>query len=134
MALTEEKNINNQTLQPTKPAAQPTVALMVEDIVGCKWSLQVLAMVRQGTCRPGAMARAVDGLTTKVLNERLSKMVRFGILEKISYPEIPPRVEYALTDFGHRFIGVLDAIENLQSSLNSRPDQNAHSSSISPKP
>lgn len=110
--------MKNETLQNTQQAAQqPTVALMVESIIGCKWSLQVLALVKQGTCRPGAMSRAVEGLTTKVLNERLSKMVRFGILEKVSYPEVPPRVEYALTDFGQRFIEVLDAIEILQCSL-----------------
>ena len=95
-------------------AAPATVARMVEEMVGCKWSVRLLALVRRGVCRPGAMERALDGLTTKVLNERLAKMVRFGILEKRAYPEVPPRVEYALTDFGERFIDILDAIEDLQ--------------------
>lgn len=90
---------------------------MVESIVGCKWSLHVLAQVRRGVNRPGAMARSAKGLTTKVLNERLSKMVRFGILERIAYPEVPPRVEYRLTDFGGRFTALLDQIEALQREL-----------------
>jgi len=92
----------------------PDVAAMVESIIGCKWSLHVLDQVRRGTNRPGAMVRQSKGLTTKVLNERLNKMLRFDILEKVSYPEVPPRVEYTLTDFGRRFVGVLDAIAKLQ--------------------
>jgi DNA-binding HxlR family transcriptional regulator len=87
---------------------------MVEDIIGCKWSLAVLALARQGIHRPGAMEHAVPGLSAKVLNERLSKLVRYGILEKHSFPEIPPRVEYHLTAFGHRFNTLLDAIEALE--------------------
>ena len=53
----------------------PNVARMVEDIVGCKWSLAVLGVVRDGVCRPGAMEHAIDGLSKKVLNERLNKLV-----------------------------------------------------------
>lgn len=90
------------------------VARMVEDIVGCKWSLSVLAMIRNGTTRPGAMERAVEGLTAKVLNERLAKLVRFGIITRHAYPEIPPRVEYELTPFGSRFVAILDAVDDLQ--------------------
>lgn len=86
---------------------------MVEDIVGCKWSLAVLDLVRRGVCRPGAMEQAIDGLTAKVLNERLRKLQRFGILDKRSYPEVPPRVEYSLTDFGKKFTVVLDQIARL---------------------
>jgi DNA-binding HxlR family transcriptional regulator len=90
---------------------------MVEDIVGCKWSLAVLGAVRRGIARPGALEHAIDGLSKKVLNERLSKLVRFGILEKQSFAEMPPRVEYRLTPFGQRFVTVLDSIEALQLEL-----------------
>lgn len=93
---------------------RPSVHEMVESIIGCKWSLHVLAQVRDGINRPGAMVRSTEGLTTKVLNERLGKMLRFGIMEKVSYPEIPPRVEYKLTPFGTKFLKVIDAVEALQ--------------------
>ena len=92
----------------------PNVSRMVEDIVGCKWSLAVLGAVRGGVCRPGAMEHAIDGLSKKVLNERLVKLVRFGILDKHAYAEMPPRVEYRLTAFGDRFCGLLDGIDALQ--------------------
>jgi DNA-binding HxlR family transcriptional regulator len=80
-----------------------SAAAMVEYIVGCKWSIQILILICQGVDRPGAITRSIDGLTTKV-----------QILEKFSYPEVPPRVEYKLTNFGRRFIAILDAIAELQ--------------------
>lgn len=106
--------------KPRAGSRTPPVSLMVEDIVGCKWSLSVLKLVRDGVRRPGAMQRAVDGLSTKVLNERLRKLQRFGILEKRIYAEVPPRVEYRLTDFGRQFNSILDDVERLQQSLDGR--------------
>lgn len=93
---------------------RPAVGRMVEDVIGCKWSLAVLAAIRGGVVRPGAIEHAIDGLSKKVMNERLVKLMRFGILAKQEYPERPPRVEYGLTPFGRRFCGLLDEIEALQ--------------------
>lgn len=94
---------------------------MVEDVVGCKWSLAVLGAVRSGVRRPGAMEHAIDGVSKKVLNERLRKLVRFGILEKRAYPEVPPRVEYRLTRFGERFSSLMDGVEALETELHRPP-------------
>lgn len=88
-------------------------ARMVEDIIGCKWSLTVLELIADGVRRPGAMQRRVTGLTAKVLNERLRKLLRFGIIERHVFAEVPPRVEYSLTSFGRRFDGVLKEIAAL---------------------
>jgi DNA-binding HxlR family transcriptional regulator len=87
---------------------------IVEDLVGCKWSLAVLARVRQGVLRPGALEQSIPGISTKVLNERLRKLVRYGVLERSAYAEIPPRVEYRLTTFGERLGEVLDRIAALE--------------------
>jgi DNA-binding HxlR family transcriptional regulator len=98
----------NKILRPGAGAAR-----MVEDIIGCKWSLTVLGLVAGGVSRPGAMQKRVAGLTAKVLNERLRKLLRFGIIERHVFAEVPPRVEYTLTDFGRRFDGVLREISAL---------------------
>jgi DNA-binding HxlR family transcriptional regulator len=90
---------------------------MVEDIVGCKWSLCVLDLVSRGVSRPGEMQRSYHGLTAKVLNERLRKLVRFGILERRAFPEVPPRVEYRLTPFGRRFGRVIEQVHELEREL-----------------
>ena len=63
------------------------------------------------------MEHSIDGLSKKVLNERLAKLVRYGILDKRSYAEMPPRVEYRITPFGEKFCGRLDGIAALQREL-----------------
>lgn len=115
----KEKNISPRT----HLTARPSVAGMAESIIGCKWSLTVLSLVRRGVNRPGAMEHAVPGLSAKVLNERLRKLTRYGILEKHNFPEIPPRVEYHLTGFGTKFVGIIDWLDGLQSELDqANPD------------
>ena len=89
-------------------------AAMVETIVGCKWSLTVYQLLDNDINRPGEMVRSVEGLSTKVLNQCLRKNLDFGILEKISYPEIPPRVEYKVTPFGQRFMLIMESLQELQ--------------------
>ena len=86
---------------------------MVEAIYGCKWSLTVYQLLDAGICRPGEMVRSIEGLTAKVLNECLRRNIEFGIIERIAYHEVPPRVEYVVTPFGTRFIRILDEIEKL---------------------
>ncbi len=90
---------------------------MVETIYGCKWSLTVYQLLTNGINRPGQMVRKVEGLTTKVLNECLRKNTKFGILKRVSYNEVPPRVEYQVTQFGTKFIRVLDQLEQLQNEI-----------------
>lgn len=91
-----------------KPAFQ-----LVEDVVGCKWTLQVLETLRQGYLRPGEIKKAVSGISAKVLNERLKKLTRYNLIDRKIYPEVPPRVEYAFTKKGRTFLRVLDAIYRL---------------------
>lgn len=90
---------------------------MVETIYGCKWSLTVYQLLASGINRPGEMVRSVEGLTTKVLNQCLKRNTEFGILERISYNEVPPRVEYKVTEFGEKFMSVLDELEKLQRAI-----------------
>lgn len=101
--------------------ASTTAAQILEDVLGCKWTLRVLACIRSGTVRPGAILARLDGLTTKVLNERLRKLVRFGLVTRTAYPEIPPRVEYRLSPFGRNFARLLDDVDELQVELDRGP-------------
>jgi DNA-binding HxlR family transcriptional regulator len=105
------------------PDKLPSAAAMLEYIIGCKWSIRILASIRQGVNRPGAITRSIDGLTTKVQGDCLTKMVGFGILERIAYGEIPPRVEYKFTIFGQRFSSILDAVSELQEEIDTTSQQ-----------
>jgi len=100
-----------------RKSAPEKSARMVETIYGCKWSLTVYQLLANGINRPGAMVRNVEGLTTKVLNECLRKNAEFGILERVNYNETPPRVEYKVTEFGTKFLRILDELEKLQSEI-----------------
>lgn len=93
------------------------VKFLVEDIVGCKWSMSILDMIDKGINRPGAMVREQDGLTTKVLNERLRKLQRYQVLDKLEHPEVPPRVEYVYTEFGKKFLDIVKAIRKLENEM-----------------
>jgi len=114
---------NDTPVQPVSSAPLPealaaaaplNVAAIIENCLGCKWTLHVLNQVRAGVNRPGRLERSAEGLTAKVLAERLTKLVRFGILEKTSFPEVPPRVEFTFTPFGERLMAILDQVSELQ--------------------
>lgn len=71
-------------------------------------------MMREGVTRPGAMRRALPGLTQKVQTACLQKMTRFGLLTRTAFGEVPPRVEYSLTALGAEYTGLLDTMQVLQ--------------------
>jgi DNA-binding HxlR family transcriptional regulator len=94
------------------------VEILLEEVIGCRWTISVLGAVASGVWRPGALERHIDGISAKVLADRLRHFTRAGIFERIAFPEIPPRVEYRLTDFGKKFIRLLNEVEKLQAELN----------------
>jgi DNA-binding HxlR family transcriptional regulator len=108
---THEKKISRR-LPPRQ------VGRMVETVVGCKWSLTVVDLVQRGIRRPGEMERTVEGLTAKVLNDCLRLLVSYSVLEKRSYPEVPPRVEYHFTPFGRKFVETFKFLDGLEKQLN----------------
>jgi DNA-binding HxlR family transcriptional regulator len=89
----------------------------LEQVVGCKWSVSVLEAVRQGVNRPGALERCIEGISTKVLSERLRKLTDYGLLKKESYAEIPPRTEYSLTHAGKALVEIIAQIRDLDERL-----------------
>jgi DNA-binding HxlR family transcriptional regulator len=94
------------------------VASMVEDVIGCKWSVRLLQLCAEEARRPSQLLRACPGLSSKVMNERLRKLTRFGIVERSAFGEKPPiEVEYRLTRLGRRFMGVVDEVRRLQRDL-----------------
>lgn len=101
-------------MESLEQTSRVSVREIFEKCVGCKWTLHVLASIRAGVVRPGELERTADGLTTKVLNERLTKLTRFGIISRHAFAEVPPRVEYRLTEFGTAFLAILDQIDDLR--------------------
>ena len=94
------------------------VDILLEDVLGCRWTISVLRAVGSGVNRPGALERHIEGISAKVLSDRLKHFQRAGIFERVQFPEIPPRVEYRLTPFGKKFSKLLKEVEKLQTELN----------------
>jgi len=113
MALSEEKLL---TALPKLNSRR--VDVLLEDVIGCRWTISVLRAVAAGVNRPGALERHIAGISTKVLTDRLRHFTRAGIFERVQFPEIPPRVEYRLTTFGKKFLRLLKEVERLQAELN----------------
>lgn len=95
---------------------------MVEDVLGCKWTVQLLWLLSDGLARPSRLLKACPGLSTKVMNERLRKLTRFGLLDRRVHGEKPPVVvEYRLTPLGRRFMRILAEVKKLQEMLEAAP-------------
>ncbi len=90
---------------------------LLEDVLGCRWTISVLRAVSKGVRRPGALERHIEGISAKVLSDRLKHFTRVGIFERMVFPEIPPRVEYRISDFGKKFLRLLKEAERLQAEL-----------------
>ena len=91
----------------------------LEDVVGCKWFVSVLQAVSAGIARPGVLERHIQGISTKVLSERLRKLTSYGLLDKHVYAEVPPRTEYSLTENGQKLVGIISQIRLLDDEIGS---------------
>jgi DNA-binding HxlR family transcriptional regulator len=89
----------------------------IEDVVGCKWSAAVIAAIGRGVTRPGQLERFIPGISTKVLNERLRKLVDYGLITRSEMHERVPRVEYQLTRIGRKLTTLIEQLNDLDEEL-----------------
>lgn len=73
-------------------------------LVSEKWSLSIIRALRDGHNRYGKLQRAIPEITRKMLTQTLRRLERNGLIERIDYDEIPPRVEYAITPLGQSLV------------------------------
>jgi DNA-binding HxlR family transcriptional regulator len=82
------------------------------DILGGKWKVFILSQLVQGTRRFGELKKAIPAVTQKMLTQQLRELEEVGLIDRKVYPEVPPRVEYALTDHGRTLGPVLAALNS----------------------
>ena len=80
-------------------------------LISDKWKVLILRDLLPGTRRFGELKRSLSGVSQKVLTSQLRQMEDSGLLTRTVYPEVPPRVEYTLTELGRSLKPVLDAME-----------------------
>ena len=80
------------------------------EVIGGKWTVQILRDLFEGTRRFGQLQQSLGGVSPKMLIARLRELEERGLVTRTLYPEIPPRVEYSLTDDGRTLRPIIDAI------------------------
>ena len=83
----------------------------VLELIGSKWSMLLLCALYDSKTRTGQLKRRVQGISQKMLTQTLREMQQNGIVKRISYPEVPPRVEYELTELGYSLAGLVVRME-----------------------
>lgn len=83
----------------------------VLELIGGKWSMLILCALRAGPERTLSLKRRIDGVSQKMLTQTLRDLQRHGLIERIDYREVPPRVEYRLTRLGQSLSVLMDQIE-----------------------
>jgi DNA-binding HxlR family transcriptional regulator len=94
-----------------KPIHDTTCAVACSaEIIGSKWTALIVHDLSEGPRRFSELERACPGISPRTLSERLRRLEQEGILERHSYAETPPRVEYELTPKGNGLLPVIDAM------------------------
>ena len=83
---------------------------LIREVVYGKWKIHLLNYIAQGTQREGALQRQIPDATRRVLNVQLNQLEAHELVTKIIYPELPPKVEYQLTELGKTLIPVINAM------------------------
>src|SRR3569833_4512726 len=80
------------------------------DVICGKWTLLVIRDLADGQARFCELERSLEGISPRTLSLRLKALEEEDIVERRTYPEVPPRVEYALTDKGRALVPLIEAM------------------------
>jgi DNA-binding HxlR family transcriptional regulator len=94
------------------PYSRSCPSRQVLDRIGDRWTVLVVGSLDSGPRRFSELARDVDGVSQKMLTQTLRALEHDGLITRTLYPEIPPRVEYELTDLGRSLQAPLRALED----------------------
>ncbi|MDR6514617.1 winged helix-turn-helix transcriptional regulator [Chryseobacterium camelliae] len=83
---------------------------LTREILNGKWKPALLNAISLDIKRPSEMLRMLPGATRRVLNVQLKELEDHGIIKKKTYPQLPPKVEYSLTEIGWSLMPIIDAM------------------------
>jgi DNA-binding HxlR family transcriptional regulator len=96
-------------MEPKKELPLCPVATTV-GLIGNKWKLLIIRELLSGTKRFGELRKGIPDISQKVLTQNLRAMEEDGIVERKAYAEVPPRVEYLLSDLGNTLRPIIDSM------------------------
>ena len=83
---------------------------LVKEVLYGKWKMHLIYFISQGMKRPGELQRRIPGATRRVLNVQLNQLEVHGLVSKKIYAQLPPKVEYSLTELGQTVLPVITAL------------------------
>ena len=95
---------------PADPHAECRALGCILDRIGNKWTVMVVGVLAPGPMRFNQIMRAIGGVSHRMLTLTLRGLEADGLVTRTAYPEVPPRVEYALTETGRSLIGPLKVL------------------------
>ncbi len=98
-----------QTAKKNLPACPVETTLT---LIGNKWKVLILRDLLPGTKRFGELKKSIGSVSQKVLTAQLRDMEESGLVNRQVYAEVPPRVEYSLTELGQSLKPILDSMKN----------------------
>ena len=98
--------------QKKNPSPRNCGIELTKEVLNGKWKSSLLYQLSQGVQRPSDLLRHIPTATRRVLNVQLNELERHGIISKKIYPQLPPKVEYNLTDFGRTLLPIIEAMSN----------------------
>lgn len=101
--------MTEQTVKKELPACPVETTLT---LIGDKWKVLILRDLLPGTKRFGELKKSIGNVSQKVLTAQLRAMEDSGLINRTVYAEVPPRVEYSLTELGQSLKPILDAMQN----------------------
>jgi DNA-binding HxlR family transcriptional regulator len=82
------------------------------EVIGGKWKPLILWNLKDSVVRFGELQKGLPGVNAKMLTKQLRELEADGVITRTIYPEVPPRVEYSITEFGKTLIPILMALCN----------------------
>ena len=101
--------MSTRTMNPIHETTSCAVAACAE-IIGAKWTALLVHDLSEGPRRFSELEHSCAGISPRTLSERLRALEDDGIVDRHSYQESPPRVEYTLTDKGEALLPIIDAM------------------------
>lgn len=103
--------MENNRMKKTKefmPGNCPVVFCM--NIIGGKWKPSIIHMIRTDRNRYSVLLRNIKEISKQTLTNQLRELEHDGIIHRVIFPEIPPRVEYSITDYGKTLLPIIDSM------------------------
>lgn len=92
------------------PAKKTCAAEKALKMIGGRWKLLIIGELISGVKRFNELLRSLDGITQKMLTQQLRELEEDGIIHRQIYAQIPPKVEYSLTELGHELLPIIESL------------------------